>query len=1611
LLYTFRLRRDDLPLFAASALTHVYAFGAALFRQRRDASVRRGFVQRSVVLISARPYIGLLKAVAKLVGTAYLDAELDLKARTDRGEAADIRPEDHLRRAFGEIQLWPTPVAGTSLRLPLFGRCFDFDVPWTAVQGYKPTFSSDVHHDSIAPLSAEQEHVSATPAKGRRPLLQSGFPVPEAQVLFAEDLHTGTAAPTAPALTRPGAADLRLAVGPAGAPAASVRRSTRSGTGSSLGFHDVFARKRHRTPGLFQEIGLYSVFRGLCTHLWHLWELVITGQPVMIMAPSPERCGDAILALVSLIAPLEYCADYRPFFTLYDADFQQIVAYVDAQSGKSVASVRSPKPPLAQMLSSGRSTQGSSPGRSPHLTGASGRGGVAVGPGNVTRGGGGGGGAGGVASSGAAPASGSGSRSGSNPSSARASVSPPLRPVLSASMRPSPSPVHSPQVTDGAGSVPPLPPSAMGGAASGADRDLSSTGGSGALESARLRDSESTAGTSITPTASSRAFMATMNSSSSPAPALAAAAATSLGGGASAYAGSRASPTPALVAAAELHGCGEGGRVLKTGLPPLADAPSPVLLASAPRGGHSGLMRQASAGSAVAAGGAGGGMDRAALAALPATPLLIGTTNPFFSKALERWPNAVWLGPQTKAVSPRQVAAAASHAESFPTGAARSAGAGSGAAPGSRGAAGDPIAGASGAADGPAAAAAGSAPQSPSRRLQPQRAADGAGSGSGAARSVLGYFGWGSSGGGSAAGSGAAVSGSARGYSADEARDRMRVIPASASLADVLPAPGQEMRSEPAFVCRRQPLLSPDTAVLGQLLRVRPGDEVGKQLRITQGLSPHTSAAPSAATALPRASGGAVGGGSDGSGAHGVSGSSSGGAHGAGGVGASSAELLHRTLSRLSGGSFSSASGRLDAADGLDVEVADGEGESSRVHLTFRELLGGSEGAGSDAVFTVPADAGEGIGAGCTPGGGVSPGDRSVSAGASGGGFGASEGEIPAVVINNAVLRQHFRALTLAFLKPFERFFKPATHIPPAALAAGAAASACPHGRAPSAASFRSDASGPLSARLGGAGGGGSAAHALSSAGGSFSAGSHRRVGAGAPPPDDMLLSLQMAAGTSVQASPVEARGTLYATSAWELPAASSAAIAAATGLASGTSGSSSGGSGISSAQSSAGGGRWPVHASVGRTASSFDVDRSLAVSQHPPQPAAAAAAASTGTDAASDASPRADAATPRSDMGLSGSVVTVSSPTATGTTTAATETRSAPAAAGPRGVVRSAAAGASSSAVAAAGGGGIGWIGLHRSASAPTAGLSSMPHGDGGLAGHGLGGGSASASASCSVGGSGSGHFFGPYDDLTSLLLPSFEERAFLDALAAAGGPKHRLLKACRWRELYAGFIASPHFHPWFNARRRETARQFFGLSRALRLSVPLQELLRSIPQVMGASGSGSVGGGSGLPRHGLRRPSTGNGAVTGLAASTATSTTVAAALSGSEPTACAAGSRPATASTSSLAGAPLTTGAPSTDAAAPAPPPLPQPTLHRPLASFSADDMRRQAAACVDLHSKITAAFVREAHLLRDDGDLLAAMRGHLQAVEALMPAETRTVMHELARRSSPLVADDEA
>eukprot|EP01133_Synstelium_polycarpum_P007845 gene7845-9206_t len=76
-----------------------------------------------------------------------------------------------------------------------------------------------------------------------------------------------------------------------------------------------------------QSIDLYHCFfKNFSNRLWMLWEMVLLGHPIIVMSSTPPISSDAVLALVSLISPLTYCGDYRPYFTIHDPDFHKYTA-------------------------------------------------------------------------------------------------------------------------------------------------------------------------------------------------------------------------------------------------------------------------------------------------------------------------------------------------------------------------------------------------------------------------------------------------------------------------------------------------------------------------------------------------------------------------------------------------------------------------------------------------------------------------------------------------------------------------------------------------------------------------------------------------------------------------------------------------------------------------------------------------------------------------------------------------------------------------------------------------------------------------------------------------------------------------------------------------------------------------------------------------------------------------------------------------------------------------------------------------------------------------------------------------------------------------------------
>ena len=59
---------------------------------------------------------------------------------------------------------------------------------------------------------------------------------------------------------------------------------------------------------------------GLLNHIWALWELVATGKDILVVSESATHSSELVLALASLLCPLGYNGDCRPFMQPRDSD-------------------------------------------------------------------------------------------------------------------------------------------------------------------------------------------------------------------------------------------------------------------------------------------------------------------------------------------------------------------------------------------------------------------------------------------------------------------------------------------------------------------------------------------------------------------------------------------------------------------------------------------------------------------------------------------------------------------------------------------------------------------------------------------------------------------------------------------------------------------------------------------------------------------------------------------------------------------------------------------------------------------------------------------------------------------------------------------------------------------------------------------------------------------------------------------------------------------------------------------------------------------------------------------------------------------------------------------
>ncbi|XP_042237259.1 protein DENND6A-like isoform X2 [Homarus americanus] len=199
-----------------------YLYGYVYFRQVKDRTLRRGYFQKSVVLLSHLPLVSLFTTVLDLVAPEYFDM----------GEAS-------LEAACHHLDQWPPPTPGITLSLPLLGTLVQVRIP------------------------SRQDKPGAA-----------------------------TLTPPSPPLTSPGPLTVLVP-----------------------------------TP---HETEAFRVLAPVLPHLNLLWELVLTAEPLVVMAMSPTTAANTVQTLISLITPLKFSGDYRPFFTIHDSEFKEYTTRTSA---------------------------------------------------------------------------------------------------------------------------------------------------------------------------------------------------------------------------------------------------------------------------------------------------------------------------------------------------------------------------------------------------------------------------------------------------------------------------------------------------------------------------------------------------------------------------------------------------------------------------------------------------------------------------------------------------------------------------------------------------------------------------------------------------------------------------------------------------------------------------------------------------------------------------------------------------------------------------------------------------------------------------------------------------------------------------------------------------------------------------------------------------------------------------------------------------------------------------------------------------------------------------------------------------------------------------------
>lgn len=248
-----------------------FIYGYVHFLQKKDPSLKRGYFQKSLVILSLLPFVELFYHVVNVVGTNYFDNEQLLS----------------LDSVYNQTMRWPPLQTGSVLNLTMMGSTIAFYIP-----------NKD---DKLNNLHANLSPTSSSLANKMK-MLRNKLP--------GHDHHHVNNGKLSANATMTG----YLATSIHGTPLTLVNH-----------------HQNYHTILVAFDLDLYKYFYSVISDLQLLWEMILTCEPFIVIAHTPDVCANFVQAMISLIYPFKYNADYRPFFTIHDPEFREYIGLKDTK--------------------------------------------------------------------------------------------------------------------------------------------------------------------------------------------------------------------------------------------------------------------------------------------------------------------------------------------------------------------------------------------------------------------------------------------------------------------------------------------------------------------------------------------------------------------------------------------------------------------------------------------------------------------------------------------------------------------------------------------------------------------------------------------------------------------------------------------------------------------------------------------------------------------------------------------------------------------------------------------------------------------------------------------------------------------------------------------------------------------------------------------------------------------------------------------------------------------------------------------------------------------------------------------------------------------------------